>query len=288
MQLEHAKPHMQALAKACDALGIAYVPADEYGDFLVVTIGVKEYFFTNTRTPFNNESVASVCLNKVYSYMLLKDELAMPKTKSYIDPLAAESLQKYVTHTSVREIVADIVSSFTFPVVLKMNAGSQGRHVYKADTARKLTSSIKAIFNQRQRNYDFSVLVQPYIEIVHEYRVLVLDGEIVLLYEKVVTEKNDNLSPLHNESGKAVIIEDATVYEKIRSIIADSPRLQAMRWLGLDIAQDATGDWWIIELNSHPGFSYFIRDNGIESLVPVYTAMLQKLQNESNEQCTSK
>jgi len=281
MQLENAKPHMQALAKACDALGISYVSADEYGDFLVVTIGGKEYFFTNTRTPFNNESVASVCLNKIYSYMLLKDELPMPHTKSYIDPHAVEALQKYVTHATVDDIVADITKSFAFPVVLKMNAGSQGRHVYKVETSRKLTRSIKAIFNPRQQNYDFSVLVQPYIEIVHEYRVLVLDGDIVLLYEKVVTEKNDNLSPLHNGSGKAVRIDDSAIYEKIRSIIAGSPRLGQMRWLGLDIAEDASGEWWIIELNSHPGFSYFIRDNGTEPLVPIYATMLEKLKQET-------
>lgn len=278
--LPTAKPNMQALARACEQLGISYTAIDEYGDFLAVHINGRAEYFVNTRTPFNSESVGCLCRNKVYAYMLLKDELPMPETRSYIDPKVENSLRKYVTYNTVREIVADITATFSMPVILKMNAGSQGRHVYLCKTSRRVRSSIKAIFNRRQQNYDFSVLAQPYIAIAHEYRVLVLDGEIVLLYEKVATEKNQNLSPLHNESGKAVLVTDTETREAITKLITGSPTVRQMRWLGLDVAQDEQGKWWVIELNTHPGFSYFIRDNGIDALVPMYVAMLQKLQND--------
>lgn len=279
-QLETAKPNMQALARACEQVGCSYAPVDAHGDFLAITVGSKVHYFLNTRTPFNSESVECICRNKVYAYLLLKDELPMPLTCSYIDPRAEEGMRKYVTHKSVAEITADIVKQFSLPIIIKMNAGSQGRHVYLCNTPRKVKQSIKAIFNRRQKNYDFSVLAQPYISIAHEYRVLLLDGEIVLLYEKVVGQKSVNLSPLHNESGRAVLVTDAAVYEAIQEMIRRSPTLRQMRWLGLDVVQDVNGVWWVIELNTHPGFSYFIRDNGIDALVPMYVTILKKLQHE--------
>jgi len=278
--MENAKPNMRALAQACEALSLPYKAVDEYGDFLAVTINGADRYFVNTRTPLNDEGVGEVCVNKVYTYMLLKDELPMPETRSYIDPSVDGMLLKYVNHGSVKEIVADIEHAFTFPVILKMNAGSQGKHVYKCDSLRKVARSIKSVFNKKQRNYDFSVLAQAYIDVAHEYRVLLLDGEIVLLYEKVVAEKGKNLSPLHNEGGKAVVITDESIHQSVKTIIEGSPHLKQMRWIGLDVAQDAEGKWWILELNTHPGFSYFIRDNGEAALVPVYIKMLQKLQHE--------
>ncbi len=277
--MENSRPYLQALVKACQKMNITFRKVDDFGNVLAIDIGGKEYYFSNTRTPLNNEAIASICLNKIYTYMLLKDELPMPKTIGYIDPKSDLDLKKYGQFNSIKEIAKNIEQEFEFPVIIKMNSGAQGMHVYKNDSFRRIVRAIKSVFNKRQKNYDFSVIAQQFIEIENEYRAIVLDGEIILLYEKVSKNKNINLSPLHNADGKAVIIEDEEVKIKIQEIISKSPKLKDMPWIGLDVAKDFQGNWWIIELNTHPGFSYFIRDNGDEPLVEMYEKVLNRLQH---------
>lgn len=273
------KPYIFALIKACKKLNIEYRFVDEYSNFLEVNINNRWQYFIGTRTPFNNETLASICLNKFYTYLLLKDELPMPKTIGYLDPDTILDLKKYLKFKSKKEIVKDIQNEFEFPMIVKMNSGAQGKHVYKCDSPRKIMKSLKAIFNKKHKNYDFSLLAQQFLNIENEYRVILLDGEIILLYEKVSKEKNRNLSPLHNEDGKAVLINDDSIYKKISEIVNNSPRLQQMPYIGLDIAKDFDNNWWVLELNTHPGFSYFIRDNGDGELVKMYEKVLNKLQN---------
>lgn len=273
------KPYIFALIKACKKLNIEYRFVDEYSNFLEVNINNRWQYFIGTRTPFNNETLASICLNKFYTYLLLKDELPMPKTIGYLDPDTILDLKKYLKFKSKKEIVKDIQNEFEFPMIVKMNSGAQGKHVYKCDSPRKIMKSLKAIFNKKHKNYDFSLLAQQFLNIENEYRVILLDGEIILLYEKVSKEKNRNLSPLHNEDGKAVLINDDSIYKKISEIVNNSPHLKQMSYIGLDIAKDFDNNWWVLELNTHPGFSYFIRDNGDGELVKMYEKVLNKLQN---------
>ena len=276
--MENIKPYILALIKACKKLGLECNLVDEYGNFIEVIIENNSHYFIGTRTPFNNESIASACLNKVYTYLLLKNELPMPKTIGYVDPDTNMDLKKYIKFNSHQEIVQNIEKEFELPVIVKMNSGAQGKHVYKCDSSEKILNSIQSIFNKEQKNYDFSLLVQHFLQIKNEYRVILLDGEIILLYEKVSKDKNINLSPLHNDDGQAVLITDPDIYRSINEIVSKSPKMRAMPYIGLDIARDFDDNWWVLELNTHPGFSYFIRDNGDEEIVLMYEKVLNRLQ----------
>jgi len=204
----------------------------------------------------------------------------MPKTKSYLDPDATdEDLKKNAEFKKQKLIAADILKNFEFPLIIKMNSGTQGRHVYKCDNKRKVLKSIKAVFKKKQKHYDSSILAQQFIEIKNEYRAILLDGEVVLLYEKVSNKKTNNLSPLHNDDGRAEIVNDVEIQNKIIEIVNNSPKLKSFEWIGLDVARDSKGDWWILELNTRPGFSYFIRDNGDEKIIEVYEKLLNRIKN---------
>lgn len=278
--MENSKPNMRSLVKACENLGIQYKKLDKLGNLLGLEIGEKTHYFTNVRVPINNEPVAMVCINKAYTYWVLKDELPMPKTKSYLDPKSTEEdIQKFAEFKKQKHIVEDVLKNFELPVIIKMNSGAQGKHVYKCDTKRKIARAVKAIFKKGHKDYDSSILAQQFLEIENEYRAITMDGELVLLYEKVSKEKNRNLSPLHNDDGKAVIIDDEEIKNKITSIIDKSPILKNFEWIGLDVARDTKGDWWILELNTRPGFSYFIRDNGDERIVEVYEKLIKRIRD---------
>ena len=48
-------------------------------------------------------------------------------------------------------------------------------------------------------------------------------------------------------------------------------------YVGLDIALDEQGVYWLIEANSHPNFDVFIRDNGEEAIINLFQMILKYL-----------
>ncbi len=278
--MENSKPNMRSLVNACENLGISYKKIDKIGNLLALNIDGNNFYFTNTRVPLNNEPVAAICVSKVYAYWLLNSELPMPKTKSYLDPNSEdEEISKIAHFKNEESIVDDILENFELPVVVKMNSGSQGRHVYKCKTKNKVALAVKSIYKKKQKDYDSTMLAQEFIEIKNEYRAILLGGEVILLYEKVSNQKITNLSPLHNDDGKAEIVTDENIKNSIVEVVNRSPVLKSFEWIGLDIAKDKNNEWWILELNTRPGFSYFIRDNGDEKIVEMYEKLLNRIKN---------
>lgn len=278
--MQNAKPNMRSLAKACENLNITYSQLDKVGNLLQININEKPFYFTNVRVPINNEAVAMVCLNKAYAYWLLHPELPIPQTKHYLDPNPTdEDLQRQVEFKKQKYIVEDIMQNFQLPVIVKMNSGAQGKHVYKCESKRKIAHAVKAVFRKNQNDYDSSLLAQNFIQIKNEYRAILLDGELVLLYEKVSKEKNRNLSPLHNDDGKAEIVTDESIKNCVSDVVNKSPILKSFEWIGLDIARDEDNNWWVLELNTRPGFSYFIRDNGDAEIIKVYEKLLTRIRD---------
>lgn len=275
------KANTRCVAIACERLGVPCELIDEFGNLISVNIGDKRHFFGNTRTPLNSESISTICWHKNYAYNLLHDELPMPLTKSYIDPKAQDEKKKYVTFETYDEIVKDIRQNFDLPVVVKMNAGAQGTNVFKCDSKRSIKSAVKCIFNQKKRHYDFGLLAQQYLEIEHEYRVILVQGRALLTYEKVAENKTINLSPLHNDNSFTKIIDDQALIDRIQAIVTASPTLSAMPWIGLDVAHTKDNELYVLELNAHPGFAMFVRDHGDEPLIKVYEEVVQLLQHES-------
>jgi glutathione synthase/RimK-type ligase-like ATP-grasp enzyme len=278
--MENSKPNMRSLVQACQNLNFDYAKIDQLGNLISVNIDGRYFYFTISKVPINNEPVAAICVNKSYTYWAMSGELPMPKTKDYLDPDSTDELvSNNAEFKNQKLIVADVIKNFDFPLIIKMNSGSKGRHVYKCSNKRKVANAVKSVFNKKQKDYDTSLLAQRFIEIKNEYRVILMEGEIMLLYEKVSNEKNTNLSPLHNDDGRAELVLDENITKAIKDIVDKSPTLQNFEWIGLDIARDNNGEWFVLELNTRPGFSYFIRDNGDELIVKMYEKLLIRIRD---------
>lgn len=48
-------------------------------------------------------------------------------------------------------------------------------------------------------------------------------------------------------------------------------------YAGLDLIRDDQEQWWLLEVNSSPGFAIFVRHNGPEKVVELYKNVLGKL-----------
>ncbi|NES18656.1 MAG: alpha-L-glutamate ligase [Symploca sp. SIO3E6] len=269
--------NIRVLIAACQDLNIDFEFLHPARNFVKVIIKHKPYFFVNYATPFNTQSNARIFLDKGHNYHLLKDKINTPKTVSFLSPFCEPNYREYLDYRDIDAIVAEINKRFAMPVIIKSNQGYTGKNVFFCQDRGEVELSIKQIFNVNSKDYDYVALAQEYINISHEYRAIIFNGELLLLYEKNKANANfvGNLSPLHWEGAKAVHITErqlmSEMEEFIKPIFTEIPLIYA----GADIAIDANGKFWLIELNSSPNYSIFIRDNEERIVIEMFKKMLK-------------
>jgi len=261
------------LVKACEELSVPYEILDKNGNFLKIS----GEFFVNGRMPFNNGSLDTIARDKDFTHKLLENQIQMPKNIAYINPDCDQKYSSYIQYKNLEEILDNVEENFNYPVVVKMNRGRMGIHVYKCDDRESTKKSFQNIFNQNQQNYDYIALVQEYIEIEKEYRVIWFKEEIILLYEKKCEEKNLNMSPFHNEKSQAIFIDDQEKKTEISQFLSSSKDLKNFEYLGIDISETKDGKKVLLEINTQPAFNFFVRDNSGEYLVEMYKKILKNI-----------
>ncbi|NEP58854.1 MAG: ATP-grasp domain-containing protein, partial [Symploca sp. SIO2G7] len=217
--------------------------------------------------------------DKSYTYQLLKDKISTPKTASFLSPFCDEKYRAYLEYANIDAIVKEITKIFALPIIIKRNQGFAGNNIFLCQNKEQIKLSIKQIFNVNSKDYDYVVLAQEYIEIVNEYRAIIFNGELLLLYEKNKTSAKfvGNLSPLHWEGAKAIHITDRKLLSEMEKFIKPIFQEIPLSYAGVDIAIDKNGKFWLIELNSSPNYQIFIRDNGEEILIEMFKKMLKNL-----------
>lgn len=271
--------NIRMLIQACKNSSIAYEILHPNQNVVKVKFGDREYYFTNYSTPLTSQSVAEIFKDKQYFYQIFQGVVRMPRTLSFISPYCDEKYLEYLEFSSIDKIITEIKKNFALPVILKRNRGSGGNNVFKCTDLLEVRNALDHIFNINSKNYDYVALVQEPIHIIKEYRSVCLNHEQIVLYEKDISQAKftGNLSPLHWEGAIAKQIDDVHVMQAINQLIKPIFQKMAIAYVGLDIAFDNQGNYWLIEANSHPNFDIFIRDNGEEAIVQLFQKILEYL-----------
>lgn len=267
--------NISCLIQACDQLKLSYESMHPSRNLVRIESDAP-MLFANWTTPLNPHSTVRICRDKDYCYTLLKDVIPMPKTKAFLNPDIQEQYERYKDHHTVEEIQNTILQEFDLPVIIKRNAGSHGSNVFIAETSESITEFLYMIYDAGHKDYDFVALAQEKIEMKHEYRVVVLDGEIQFFYEKDTSEATftGNLSPLHWDDAKAVLIDDLDMQSRLQEMIAPLFMHLPLVFGGLDIVVDPNDQLFVLEINTAPSFGKFLRDNGEDKVVELYKKML--------------
>jgi glutathione synthase/RimK-type ligase-like ATP-grasp enzyme len=136
----------------------------------------------------------------------------------------------------------------TFPLLVKPVDGRQGYGVRVLETLRQAKRHLEN-FIERRPELDKAAYFQRFMDFRHEYRVFIAYGEPLGIAEKI------------KPAGQ--ITANAT--QGADFVAADQPQLVeiAMNCVatdcvyGVDIATDANGDAYVIEINRAPGFQAF-------------------------------
>lgn len=276
-------PNAKCIRLACENLKIKHSFFDNNKNVIAVYLD-KPYFFVNCSTPFNDESTSRICKDKDFSYKILKDVIRMPKTISFYDPnREGNEHQIYIKEKNCKEITDKILKNFSFPIIIKRNFGAQGKNVFLCENKRKVLKALSNIYNKKTSGYDYIALAQKYIEVNKEYRVIVFDKEILLVYEKDISNAKfkGNISPLHYENSKSIQVTDKKLISEISQFIKPIFEKINLKYTGLDIVIDKKNKFHLIELNTTPGFSHFIESNGEEEIIKVYEKIFKKVMKKN-------
>ena len=207
----------------------------------------------------------------------------MPSTKSYLDP--AGRYQEYKKFASREEIILDIKNNFELPVIVKKNTGSMGSGVYKCERWSEVELAVAAIFRRDSSSYDYICVVQTALSIQREWRVLMYNGKLQFMYEKDISNATftGNLSPLHWKDSTARLVVERTLEQKAQDFLEPVFAKWQLPYGGFDVVEDTMGKYWLIEINSHPAFAVFLRDNEAEPLKEMYKRVIADLQKKYQE-----
>jgi len=244
---------MALVKEFCEEEGIISRAIDKRGNLLEIKYNGKPYFFTYTTTPFNTEDVQHVCNDKFLTYELLHSKISLPKTNKYLRPDLDPNWHDAIEFKSVAEIAADIQKHFSFPYILKMNAGSLGRNVFVCKNESDSAKAIEKIFKE-----DWTLLAQELVEKEKEFRVMIVGNSIELAYPK----------------GSGEFLEDLREMKKFLAPIAGIINLG---WAGLDVILDKSGKYWLVEINTKPSLISAIKAGQKEKLKPLYKKAFQEI-----------
>lgn len=128
-------------------------------------------------------------------------------------------------------------------IVLKPNCGAVGRGVTQITDERQIVPTLVDLFSGNE-----TVSMSPFYEILHEYRVVLLDGEVQLDYMKVLTDKSTWKFNLKQGSTVAEIPEDKR--EEVITLAKEAAVKIGLRFGSVDVVEISDGELMVLEINS--------------------------------------
>lgn len=186
----------------------------------------------------NSETGAKIAQDKYATYILLQE--------AFVPVLPQTYLMRGNSHW--RNDTFNL--PYQYPFVCKPNHGSGGRHVYKVSHDQEFRSAIETI-HQEERG----VVISPFKNILTEYRIIMLQGEPILIYGK----KSGQSSWKHNLSEGAELIDTISKEEKKRltDLAKKTTEILNLTLCTVDIIHTDQDELLVIEVNSSICLEHF-------------------------------
>ncbi|MEJ2124101.1 MAG: ATP-dependent carboxylate-amine ligase [Alphaproteobacteria bacterium] len=144
----------------------------------------RRCFFRSTTFDINPQAASSIAKDKDYCAKLLKHMgYSVPEGVLLFSQAFRQKMRLRNEQVAERLGCAEAAIAFAekwgFPLFLKPNEGSEGRGVIKVDSIEALFEALWGLFHEEDK-----VLLQAPVK-GRDYRIVVLDGEVVSAYERV-------------------------------------------------------------------------------------------------------
>ncbi|ETX03366.1 MAG: hypothetical protein ETSY1_00275 [Candidatus Entotheonella factor] len=269
--------HTRCLIEACKQLKVDFSFLDEEQNLVELYIHQKSFMFQANRTPFNTEALAGICLDKGHTWRVLHQHVRMPQTLAFMDIHVKPQYRRYLRYHTHEEIIAEIESTLTYPLVIKRNRGALGNNVFLCENRAEAEAALEQIYNKELRGYDYIALAQEFIPSQQEYRLVCFRGEPVLLYERYAGAKQFKVRYWEEPEGRPILVEDEALIQEQMAFLQPMFQRLCPGYVGVDLVRSVSGEWVLIELNSGPRVDHFVEFNGPERIIAMYVRIVQRL-----------
>ena len=190
-------------------------------------------------TVINNLKAIETCADKYKTHIVLKrEDLPVARTEIVTSP----------DPKTVKKIHEQIGGSF--PLILKTLYGAEGKGVVMVKDESTLQSVIDAMYSINENNKNFQVLMQEYLKIDGDMRVVVLGGKVLASMRR----KSGGSDFRSNFSLGGTVKNVDSLDQDLESLAIRSANACGCYICGVDIAiTEDTKKPYIIEVNSSPG-----------------------------------
>ena len=174
--MENAKRNfVKLITEICEEQGLSLTSYSFDWIFSVERPGGKRGFLTGYQFGLNPASVALLCCDKSAASEVMTS-LGIPNVEHHF--FMSPANRKFAAKTGDWERMLGLLKKYGI-LVCKDNDGTGGNLVFTARTPYELEGAAYRIFGESK-----SMAISPYCEIEKEYRVIVLNGDIRLVYYK--------------------------------------------------------------------------------------------------------
>ena len=159
-------------------------------------------------------------------------------------------------------------------IVVKDNTGMCGDLVYHVKSRSDLEKAVFEIFSKVS-----TLALSPFEHIVSEYRVIMLDGESRLTFEKVRNTESGEWRHNLGKGAKAVIESDAEKINQLSDLAKRAMKVLGLRFASVDIIFNVQGEMKIIEINSSVTLNQFANQGEMEYTIAknIYGDVIEKI-----------
>jgi glutathione synthase/RimK-type ligase-like ATP-grasp enzyme len=177
----------------------------------------------------------------------------MASLKGHVHGISPDTFIAFNRNDAFR-LVSKLNSDNCFPLIGKPNRGSRGENV---SLLRNITEAIVYIrsFFSHEFYSKSALLLQRFIEVEKEFRLMMLDGKFLGMVEKVA--KEGQIARNASLGGQFLIAHDLEVIE---FTLRNTSRKGI---LGADVIRDASGKLYLLEANRAPQWQSFEKATGI-------------------------
>lgn len=230
--------------------------------------GDRSFLMLDADVGLNSSASAKIARSKSSTYEVLR-RAGVPAVEHAFLPHPG---RKY-RNVEARAAAQDLFDRYGRRAVVKPDGGSQGKHVYKADSLSGLGETLDKLFA-----LELDAAISPFLESGLEYRVVTLCGQ-----PRVLLGKQRDGSWKHNLGGGARPVE---VDEGLTAPLADLA-VAASAALGLDFCSvdilDTADGLLVLEVNDKVMLDHYLRHfpERLEQVSALYRdAILERLSRE--------
>lgn len=225
-------------------------------------------YIVGSKFPLNSQANFIICKDKYATYEVLRNldipivEHRIIYNKKHIKSFDSDlknmkEFQEYINKNG--------------KIIIKNACGAMGEDVYMAKDVNKVKTSLKRIFERND-----TAVVSPFVNIQSEYRVICLENNVELIFEKIRPENSwkHNLS----QGAKAKLIDDEKITTELSEFAFKVMKAIDAKFASVDLIR-VDNKIMVLEVNSSVSMTHFANqiEGGREIAKEIYKKALSKI-----------